>query len=106
MPVRLVVRETTFTFAPDTLPMTPMNFKKTAAFVAAMALLTSCEYQKYNHAEQIDVRANSEWVYGVHPDSAARQLSNKYEDKPEVELRVNAIREKMFSGKTSALAAK
>ncbi|GHB73789.1 hypothetical protein [Persicitalea jodogahamensis] len=83
-----------------------MNFKKTAAFVAAMAFLTSCEYQKYNHAEQIDVRANSEYVYGVHPDSAARQLSNKYAEQPEMELRANAIREKMFSGKTSAVATK
>ncbi|WP_373515181.1 hypothetical protein [Persicitalea sp.] len=81
-----------------------MNFKKIAGFFAGIALLTSCEYQKYNHAEQIDVNANSEYVYGVHPDSAARQLSNKYEDKPELELRANAIREKMFGDTTSALA--
>lgn len=83
-----------------------MNFKKIAAFIAGMAFLTSCEYQKYNHAEQIDVLANSEWVYGVHPDSAARQLNNKYEEKPELELRANAIREKMFGGTTSALATR
>ncbi len=83
-----------------------MNFKKIAAFIAGMAFLTSCEYQKYNHAEQIDVLANSEWVYGIHPDSAARQLNNKYEDKPELELRANAIREKMFGGTTSALATR
>ena len=83
--------------------MSPMNFKKIAAFLGGMVLLTSCEYQKYNHAEQIDVRANSEYIYGVSPDSAARQLSNKYEERPELELRANAIREKMFSGNTSAL---
>ena len=80
-----------------------MNFKKIAAFLVGIAFLTSCEYQRYNHAEQIDVRANSEYIYGVHPDSAARQLSNKYTEKPELELRANAIREKMFSGTTSAL---
>ena len=61
-------------------------------------MLSSCEYQKYNHAEQKDVRMGSEWVYGESPDSAARQLANQYEDKPEVEQRVNAIREKMFGG--------
>ncbi len=86
--------------------MSPMNFKKIAAFLGGMALLTSCEYQKYNHAEQIDVRANSEYIYGVSPDSAARQLNNKYEEQPELELRANAIREKMFGDTTSALARK
>lgn len=83
-----------------------MNFKKIAAFLVGMAFLTSCEYQKYNHAEQIDVRANSEYVYGVHPDSAARQLNNKYEEQPELEVRANAIRDKMFGDTTSALAGK
>jgi rhodanese-related sulfurtransferase len=84
--------------------MNPMKFKKITAFVAGMALLTSCEYQKYNQAESIDVRANSEYVYGVHPDSAAVQLSNKYEEQPELELRTNAIRDKMFGDTTSAFA--
>lgn len=75
---------------------TPMKFRKIAALVAGVALLSSCEYQKYNHAEQKDVRAESEWVYGVSPDSAARQLANKYDENPDVEKRVNAIRDKMF----------
>lgn len=73
-----------------------MKFRKIAALIAGVALLSSCEYQKLNHAEQVDLRAGSEWVYGVHPDSAARQLANKYEEQPEVEKRVNAIRDKMF----------
>ena len=73
-----------------------MKFRKIAAFVAGIALLSSCEYQKFNHAEQKDVRAGNEWVYGVSPDSAARQLANKYPEQPEVEKRVNAIREKLF----------
>lgn len=81
-----------------------MKFRKIAALLAGVALLSSCEYQKFNHAEQVDVRAGSEWVYGVHPDSAARQLANKYAEQPEVEKRVNAIREKLFGGTSSALA--
>ena len=82
-----------------------MKLKNIAAVIVGAALLSSCEYQKYNHAEQIDVLANSEWVYGVHPDSAARQLSNKYEEKPEMEVRANAIREKMFGGEVSSALA-
>lgn len=81
-----------------------MKLRKIAALIAGIALLSSCEYQKFNHAEQKDVRAGSEWVYGVSPDSAARQLANKYEEQPEVEKRVNAIREKMFGNGSSALA--
>ena len=77
-----------------------MKFRNMAAVAVGVAMLSSCDYQKYNHAEQIDVRANSEWVYGVHPDSAARQLNNKYPEQPEVENRVSAIREKMFGGGT------
>ena len=64
-------------------------------FAVAAVSLTSCDYQKYNHIEQKDVRAGDEWVYGVSPDSAARQLKNKYTAKPELEARVNAIREKL-----------
>lgn len=73
-----------------------MRFKNTATFVAILALLSSCKYQKYNHAEQVDVRKGSEWVYGVSPDSAARQLANKYPENPDSEKRVLAIREKLF----------
>lgn len=89
-----------FTFVAKLFTKIPMKFKKIAAFAVGVAMLSSCDYQKYNHAEQIDVRAKSEWVYGMGPDSAARQLKNKYEDQPEVENRVNAIREKLFGDGT------
>lgn len=63
-------------------------------FAVAAVSLASCDYQKTNHIEQKDVRQGDEWVYGVSPDSAARQLKNKYTAKPELENRTNAIREK------------
>jgi hypothetical protein len=34
-----------------------------------------------------------------HPDSAAVQSKLKYDAKPELELKANAIREKLFKGK-------
>ena len=40
------------------------------------------------------------YVYGVSPDSLPRQMANKYEAKPELDTRVNAIRAKLFSGTT------
>ncbi len=64
-------------------------------FAAVAISLASCDYQKTNAIEQKDVREGDEWVYGVSPDSAARQLKNKYTAKPELEARVNAIREKL-----------
>jgi hypothetical protein len=69
-------------------------------FVSA---LSSCDYQKNNTIKQIDLNEGNPEVYGVHPDSAARQLKNKYAAKPELEKRTDAIREKMFgSGKINA----
>ncbi len=65
-------------------------------FAVAAISLTSCDYQKTNVIEQKDVRQGDEWVYGVSPDSAARQLKNKYTAKPELENRTKAIQEKMF----------
>ncbi len=65
--------------------------------VALVAM--SCDYQKNNTIKQKDVREGDEYVYGVHPDSAAAQTKNKYTAKPELELKANAIREKLFSGK-------
>lgn len=73
-----------------------MNIRIVAALFVGTALLSSCNYQKYNKAVQADVRAGSEWVYGVHPDSSARQLSLKYDEKPELELKANDIREKLY----------
>ena len=63
-------------------------------FAVAAVSLTSCDYQKTNVIEQNDVRQGDEWVYGVSPDSVARQLKNKYTAKPDLENRTNAIREK------------
>lgn len=73
-----------------------MNIKIAATILAAAALLSSCEYQRFNKAIQKDVRAGSEWVYGVHPDSAARQLSYKYTENPDLELKANELRGKLF----------
>ncbi|MCU0339029.1 MAG: hypothetical protein MUE30_04035 [Spirosomaceae bacterium] len=64
--------------------------------VLALALsLTACKYQRNNKAEQPDLRAGDEYVYGVHPDSAARQSKLTYTAKPELEARTAAIREKL-----------
>jgi hypothetical protein len=64
-------------------------------FAVAAVLLASCDYQRTNVIEQKDVRQGDEWVYGVSPDSAARQLKNKYTANPDLEKRTNAIREKL-----------
>jgi hypothetical protein len=72
-------------------------------FAVAAISLTSCNYQKNNTIEQKDVRQGDEWVYGVSPDSAARQLKNKYTAKPELEQRTKAIQDKLFgAGKSNA----
>ena len=52
-----------------------MKVYKIFGFVAVMALLSSCDYQKYN----------------------------KKEAQPELDTRVNAIREKLYGGATSAV---
>ncbi|MEO6281875.1 MAG: hypothetical protein ABIN80_19800 [Dyadobacter sp.] len=80
-----------------------MKFNKIVAFVACLALLSSCDYQKYNHIEQKDLNVGNETVYGVSPDSLPRQMSYKYEAKPELDARVNDIRAKLYGGATSAV---
>lgn len=80
-----------------------MKISKVVAFVACIALLSSCDYQKYNHIGQKDVNAKNPYVYGVSPDSLPRQMANKYTAQPELETRVNAIREKLYSGATSSV---
>ena len=80
-----------------------MKFSKIVTFVACVALLSSCNYQKYNHIGQTDVNASNQYVYGVSPDSLPRQMANKYEAQPELEPRVNAIRAKLFGGVSSAV---
>ena len=62
-------------------------------FCLAM-LAISCDYQKNNRIEQKDVREGDEYVYGVHPDSAAAQTKLKYDTKPEDAARAEKIREK------------
>ena len=81
-----------------------MKFSKVVAFVACIALLSSCDYQKYNHIGQTDVNAKNSDVYGAGLDSLPRQMANKYDAQPELETRVNAIRAKLYSGATSAVA--
>jgi len=80
-----------------------MKFNKIIAFVACAALLSSCEYQKYNHKEQKDLNVGNEYVYGVSPDSLPRQMSYKYDAKPELETRVNDIRAKLYGGQGNAV---
>lgn len=80
-----------------------MKFNKIVAFVACLALLSSCDYQKYNHKEQKDLNLGNEYVYGVSPDSLPRQMANKYEAKPELDARVNDIRAKLYGGITSSV---
>jgi len=73
-----------------------------ALSLASALVLTSCEYQKYNNAAQKDYRAGDEYVYGVHPDSAAVQTKNKYTEKPENEARAQKIREKLYGQKNNS----
>lgn len=72
-----------------------MKIKAIAAIIMGVTL-ASCNYQVNNTIKQPDHRKGDEYVYGVHPDSSAKQLKNKYTAKPELEQRTNAIREKMF----------
>jgi hypothetical protein len=75
------------------------NILRISILVIAVAL-TSCKYQKNNKAVQTDLREGDSWVYGVHPDSAARQSKLKYEPKDELDARTAAIREKLFGAGT------
>jgi hypothetical protein len=79
-----------------------MNRKNILTIAAIALLATACNYQKNNTIKQADLNENDEYVYGVHPDSAARQTKNKYAAKPENEVRATKIREKLFSDSTNA----
>lgn len=72
-----------------------------ALTLASALVLTSCDYQKNNTIAQKDYRVGDEYVYGVHPDSAARQTKNKYTEKPENEVRAQKIREKLYGQKAN-----
>ncbi len=82
--------------------MTRKNSFGLALTLASALVLTSCDYQKYNTVAQKDYRAGDEYVYGVHPDSAARETKNKYTEKPENEARAQKIREKLYGQKTNS----
>lgn len=79
-----------------------MNRKNILAVVVIALVATACDYQKNNTIKQIDLNEQDQYVYGVHPDSAARQTKNKYTAKPENEVRANKIREKLFNDSTNA----
>lgn len=79
-----------------------MNRKNILAFIVIALITTACDYQKNNTIKQIDLSEKDEYVYGVHPDSAARQSKNKYTPKPENEIRATKLREKLFNDSTNA----
>ena len=79
-----------------------MNRKNILAVAAIVLLATACDYQKNNTIKQVDLSEKDEYVYGVHPDSAARQTKNKYTPKPENEVRATKLREKLFNDSTNA----
>lgn len=69
--------------------------------VAAVSL-SACDYQKNNNIDQKDFRDGSVYVYGIHPDSAAKQTKNKYTANPDIEVRVSKIKEKLFGAAVAA----
>jgi hypothetical protein len=79
-----------------------MNRKNILTIAAIALLATACNYQKNNTIKQRDVSEGDQYVYGVHPDSAARQTKNKYAAKPAYEVKANEIREKLFNDSTNA----
>lgn len=64
-------------------------------FVVAIAT-SSCDYQKYNTIKQDIPNETNERIYGVHPDSSARQTKNVYTEKPELQKKANDLRDKLF----------
>ena len=64
-------------------------------FIVAVAA-TSCDYQKNNTIVQDVPNEGNERIYGVHPDSAARQLKLEYPEKPELQKTANDLRDKLF----------
>ncbi|MFN8352936.1 MAG: hypothetical protein U0Y10_00695 [Spirosomataceae bacterium] len=75
-----------------------MNRKYLFAVALSAVLLGACDYQKNNTIKQADLHAGDTYVYGVHPDSAARQTKNKYTENPDNEARTQKIREKLTAG--------
>jgi hypothetical protein len=68
--------------------------------LGSLISISSCSYQNTNSIDQDDVNKGDTEIYGVHPDSSAAQLKNKYTANPENEKRAAAIKEKLY-GKAS-----
>ncbi|MCY7349750.1 MAG: hypothetical protein LH606_03670 [Cytophagaceae bacterium] len=81
--------------------MTRKNSFVLPLMLASALALVACDYQKNNVIDQNDLRDGDSYVYGVHPDSAARQTKNKYVEKPINEQRAEKIRQKLY-GQTNA----
>ncbi|GAB3980632.1 hypothetical protein GCM10028806_48610 [Spirosoma terrae] len=73
--------------------------------VAAVLSLASCDYQKNNTIRQADYRAGDfranyragdPEVYGAGKDSAAVQTKYKYTPNPELDQKVEKIRQKLY----------
>ena len=64
--------------------------------IVVAAAVSSCSYQEYNTIDQDTPNLDNERVYGVHPDSSARQLKNVYTEKPELQKKANDLRDKLF----------
>lgn len=63
--------------------------------VGSFLILSSCKYQTGNRIKQADINEGNTYVYGVHPDSSAAQLKQKYPADAKAEARVANIRQKM-----------
>ncbi len=74
--------------------------KKIALFltVGSLFVLSSCKYQNGNRIIQADLNEGNQYIYGVHPDSSAAQLKNKYAADAKSEARALTIRQKMGYG--------
>lgn len=64
--------------------------------IIVAAASSSCSYQKHNTIDQDTPNLDNERIYGVHPDSSARQLKNVYTEKPELQKEANDLRDKLF----------
>ncbi len=76
--------------------------KKNIVFLFSLLAMASCTYQNNNSIEQKDVNEGDEYVYGLGPDSSARQLKTIYTAKPELEARTAAIKEILYGPSTPA----
>ncbi len=65
-------------------------------FLAATALLSSCNYQNNNQIVQDDVNEGNERIYGDGPEAPARQLAKEYEATPEDVARAAKIKETLY----------